>query len=455
MTIQRTKKYRSRLLGQTNLSPSAAIENWRRIALLGVNRSWADRQVSAEAINTIYYHLGLNDPWIVYCDDPAVLHALSELLPVILASHTWADISAQFKRFVYPNEDWSDLWARLFVHELDARLKDLEYDIELMMKTKSSVIPHIVQKVRAELTRRLRSEARQSDELNQKFRSQTRHDHVETTRIRMRIERRLRQFEGTMMIVPQRAPLNTELADALQAMHLVRSQASGLLQVYRQTLFDEQEELQTVPAWMFAELAMYPLLRTKSSDRTGLYEAEIDELDAWTEVIEVAGPVIFSEYVAYICAKPTSVQTDEWGRIHSAEAPAIAWGDAFHCYALRDVAVDGLFFTDPGYLTAEMIKDLQNVEMRRRLMEFYGFERYINDLGGKLIHKDETGELYRLEDEIDEPLHMVRVKNSTPEPDGTYKYYMLRVPPHLDTARESVAWTFGLTADRYKPEEET
>ena len=55
----------------------------------------------------------------------------------------------------------------------------------------------------------------------------------------------------------------------------------------------------------------------------------------------------------------------------------------------------------------------------------------------------------------DEPMVMVEVRNSTPEPDGSRKTYFLRVPPRTQTAREGVAWTFGLTADEYVPAVET
>jgi hypothetical protein len=50
---------------------------------------------------------------------------------------------------------------------------------------------------------------------------------------------------------------------------------------------------------------------------------------------------------------------------------------------------------------------------------------------------------------------MVHVVNKTPEPDGSYKDYFLCVPPTMRTAREAVAWTFGLDADAYKPLVET
>jgi hypothetical protein len=50
---------------------------------------------------------------------------------------------------------------------------------------------------------------------------------------------------------------------------------------------------------------------------------------------------------------------------------------------------------------------------------------------------------------------MVKVVNSTPKPDGTYKDYFLRVPPTVRTAREAVAWTFDLDPTVYAPVLET
>lgn len=50
---------------------------------------------------------------------------------------------------------------------------------------------------------------------------------------------------------------------------------------------------------------------------------------------------------------------------------------------------------------------------------------------------------------------MVEVLNSTPEPDGSVVAYFPRVPPDVTTAREAIAWTFGMTVADYDPEKET
>lgn len=69
------------------------------------------------------------------------------------------------------------------------------------------------------------------------------------------------------------------------------------------------------------------------------------------------------------------------------------------------------------------------------------------------IDSDETGTLYET---TAEPLRrVVKVKNSTPEANGRFKTYWLRVPLHIETAREGVAWTFGMDADEYNPSVES
>ena len=46
---------------------------------------------------------------------------------------------------------------------------------------------------------------------------------------------------------------------------------------------------------------------------------------------------------------------------------------------------------------------------------------------------------------------MVKVVNSTPEPDGSFKDYFLRVPPEIVRAKQAVAWTFGKKENEYSP----
>jgi len=113
-------------------------------------------------------------------------------------------------------------------------------------------------------------------------------------------------------------------------------------------------------------------------------------------------------------------------------------------------------------LTAKMVFGLPNVLARKEAIERIGFERLIGtyDDGSELIHEHpKFGSLFRLPaEQMDEWMHIVRVRNGTREPDGSYAHYYLRVPPHIWDVQEAVAWTFQIESRHsrtYRPLVET
>ena len=141
--------------------------------------------------------------------------------------------------------------------------------------------------------------------------------------------------------------------------------------------------------------------------------------------------------------------------MHNDTGPSIRYRDGWSLYHVHGVKVPADVVERPQDLTLERVRDEANAEVRRVMLSRYGEARYLRDLGAKAIHRDSTGELYRAEIADDEPIVMVKVRNSTPEPDGSVKDYWLRVPPQIQRARDAVAWTFGIKAREYAPEVET
>lgn len=101
-------------------------------------------------------------------------------------------------------------------------------------------------------------------------------------------------------------------------------------------------------------------------------------------------------------------------------------------------------------LTAADIMRCRNIEIRQYLLQEYGFERFMSEIGGKVIHLDGTSKLIAIEWGNGEGVRAVRVKDST-----TGKYYLLRVPPTVKTCKEAVAWTFDVNVKDYVPKVET
>ncbi|MFD4997645.1 DUF6745 domain-containing protein [Streptomyces buecherae] len=161
------------------------------------------------------------------------------------------------------------------------------------------------------------------------------------------------------------------------------------------------------------------------------------------------------ENVAVISERPRELHRDEAGRLDRGDGPALAYPGGFALYAWRGMPVPADFLEGLGTLDTRRIRTEENAELRRVMLGHYGYDRYLSESGAQPVHRDETGVLWRIELEGDEPVVMVEVVNSTPEPDGSSRTYWLRVPPRTRTAREGVAWTFGLSAEAYEPQRQT
>ncbi len=182
----------------------------------------------------------------------------------------------------------------------------------------------------------------------------------------------------------------------------------------------------------------------------------LESLNIWSRLLERAYALLFYEGIAFVCEYPVHSRLDPEHRFHDESGPALKFSDDFtaHFWHGRRVTRDTI--ESPETITVEQIEREKNVETRSILVERYGLERFIIDSGAKKISEDECGVLYHkvftASDLLtDEPLVVVMVDNSTPEPDGTRQRFFLRVPPNIRTAREAVAWTFGMDEDEYNP----
>jgi hypothetical protein len=168
--------------------------------------------------------------------------------------------------------------------------------------------------------------------------------------------------------------------------------------------------------------------------------------------------------VAILTDRPCHLSRDDQGRLHDPLDAAIKYRDGWGVYAWHGVRVPAHVITDPGSITVAQIQSEPNAEVRRVMLERYGVDKYAKDAGLHVVDRSDFGTLYR-EAGGNDPITVVQVTNSTPEPDGTYKDYWLNVHPDLCplpdgddselgepqslTALNAVASTFGLTGAEY------
>ncbi len=144
---------------------------------------------------------------------------------------------------------------------------------------------------------------------------------------------------------------------------------------------------------------------------------------------------------------------DEQGDPHCETGPAIVWPDGRQLFYWHGVWLgngDEDLIVAPERITVERIREHANAEIRRVMIDRYGHERYIRDAGAEKVAVDDWGTLWRAPVEGDEPLMMVEVLNATPEADGSFAKYWLRVPPTVRTPLEGVAWTHNVPPEVYR-----
>ena len=147
----------------------------------------------------------------------------------------------------------------------------------------------------------------------------------------------------------------------------------------------------------------------------------------------------------------------EGGRLHRADGPAIAWPRT-RAGAWKGFLLPDGFVVAPETITPDAIHAVTG-RLQHVLIDIYahsrGHRRCMEEMGGFVVHEDGTGRLWsanparRFSPPQPGDIKMVEVRNSTPEPDGSHKVYWLSVPPETRTAKEGVAWTFGMTAEQY------
>jgi hypothetical protein len=194
----------------------------------------------------------------------------------------------------------------------------------------------------------------------------------------------------------------------------------------------------------------------------GVYEYLHDGLD-WQEPTQAmrglwkigksASWIIPHEHVCWISERPRRLHTDASGRLHCPDGPALSYPDGWSVYAWKGVRVAAWVIEHPERITRSIISDTFDPVLRNCLIDVMTPERFIKSGGASRVAEDDMGILWRASwrhrGVTVGSWSAVEVVNGTAELDGSQRRYFLRVPSRMRTAREAVAWTYGLTDDRY------
>lgn len=232
---------------------------------------------------------------------------------------------------------------------------------------------------------------------------------------------------------------------------------------------DRLTHARRIASWDGSGWIAVDLSRNRHAEASGGVPAYLDGIEAASRATAASGTgatgsaAVFADLafhvdrlypfaaIAVAVEPATTVALDAEGRPHAEDGPALAWADGTRIFAWHGRLVPPDLLDRERPLTLARINREPDPGRRWVLIERYGLGCYLLEAGACEIHRDDCGRLYRLAQRPDEPIQAVRVTNHTPEPDGSFREFWLRVPPAMRTARQAVAWTFDLPAERYDP----
>jgi hypothetical protein len=127
-------------------------------------------------------------------------------------------------------------------------------------------------------------------------------------------------------------------------------------------------------------------------------------------------------------------------RLHRTDGPAAAWPDGWGIHVVHGVPVPGWIIERPETITVGRIEQETNAEVRRVMLDRYGWARYVADCGAQVVDKVPADHaiaglrgarlLRKVLPGEPEPIVYLEMVNSTPEPDGTHRRYLERIDPN-------------------------
>jgi hypothetical protein len=414
------------MLNDAELDRRARLRNWRDQLVLGTNDM--DRAAVADALDFLYAANNLQQPNIVYCDGPLHLTASIALLGAVQGAPFWNRCTLNHRVDAGPPSELE--YMSLFGGYLKPMLEKSWLGFVLRNGE-----PHTWGMLATSLYRTLFGDANRVVRELSPF---VRGDDIAAARV-------LRVFEMDT------GPPDTSDLQLMEVMALGLDIDRLVSSPFRGEDVFNRAPIARIPS---TERWLRDMWIHKLQYYSALQDDWKREFEANLVVAQNCFMMLATEDTAYVCRKPTALHLDERGRFHNRMGPAMTFPDGLFIDALHGLPVSKEVMRLQRNLTPRIIENQRNAEVRRVMIELYGFERYVQQTG-IMEHRDAYGELYRSRMARQEDIVMVRVRNSTPEPDGSYKHYFLRVPPQIRRAREGIAWTFGIPESDYAPELET
>lgn len=153
---------------------------------------------------------------------------------------------------------------------------------------------------------------------------------------------------------------------------------------------------------------------------------------------------------------PVKISLDNGNLAHCDDGPSHAWADGFKIYNWHGYLIPTThhwIIEDKPRMVPDDIAKEQNAELRRIMLEIFGFEKYLEKGNAKVLSEDVDGNghprrILQLQ-VAGETIRVLEVINGSLEADGTRRKFHIGAMPG-GTPAEAVAASYGITPKHYK-----
>ena len=179
----------------------------------------------------------------------------------------------------------------------------------------------------------------------------------------------------------------------------------------------------------------------------------IERATAYRRVCESVNYIWANSDFIIVCARPKRITKDENGRLHSEIDKAIEYPDGWGLYMLHGIGFDESLWTKitRRTITSKEALSINSADQRAIALQYIGGEKLMADFGGKIIGKDEYGELIELTELKDGNGQSYKYLKAFDPDKGDYVW--LRTRPEFTMPVEAEAWSYdvGRWSMKYRP----
>jgi hypothetical protein len=180
-------------------------------------------------------------------------------------------------------------------------------------------------------------------------------------------------------------------------------------------------------------------------------EEDREMLDILINLFSETAWIIPYENVCVLSEKPVKFHINNSLEFHHEEEKSLEFKDGFGLYSIGGVTVPDFVFEQPEKITASAIKKMQNLEIRRIMIDRMGISKYLDAVHAKVLDMDS---IYVFKDGDERTMPRALMVDDEGNKylvgtDGsTERVYYMRVPPDSRTCRHAHSLIAGFDENR-------